>query len=246
VNDTGGRGRPVVYLNGAYAHQKHWKRVITELGSDYRHITYDERSRGKSKRSADYSFEACLRDLDAVLRTRGVKQPLLVGWSYGGVLAWHWADRYPDRVSGVVTVDAFPVGLTGEAGRERIRTLFRRFRLLLPIAARLGLGARMSADEHADVNIELNEIAAASVPVLTRLTRRVRFVLATGDSLGSGAGEMEQGRKVLDELLAANPNVKLSAKVASNHSKILRNDSPAVAHAVRELAVTTDMPPAKP
>ncbi|KOV85244.1 alpha/beta fold hydrolase [Nocardia sp. NRRL S-836] len=237
VRDTGGTGRPVVYLNGAYADQKHWKRVIAELGDDYRHITYDERARGRSRRSADYSFEACLRDLDAVLTARGVEQPLLVGWSYGGVLAWHWADRHPDRVAGVVTVDAFPVGLTGEAGRERIRKLFRGYRLVLPIAARLGLGARMSADEHADVNIELNEISAASVPVLSRVTRPVRFVLATGDSLGSEAGEMEDGRKVLDEVLAANPNVVLSAKVASNHSKILRNDSPAVAQAVRELTV---------
>jgi pimeloyl-ACP methyl ester carboxylesterase len=90
VRDTGGRGRPVVYLNGAYADQSHWRRVITDLGSDYRHITYDERARGKSKRSADYSFEACLRDVDAVLKARGVDRPLLVGWSYGGILAWHW------------------------------------------------------------------------------------------------------------------------------------------------------------
>lgn len=237
VRDTGGPGRPVVYLNGAYADQKHWKRVIADLGTDYRHITYDERARGKSKRSKDYSFDGCLRDLDAVLKARGVEQPLLVGWSFGGILAWHWTDRHPDRVAGAVIVDAFPVGLTGEAGRERIRKTFRSYRLLLPIAARLGLGARMSADQHADINIELNEIAANSVPVLNRLTRPVRFVLATGDSLGSEAGEMEQGRKVLDQVLAANPNIKLSAKVASNHSKILRNDSPAVAKAVRELAV---------
>ena len=76
------------------------RHVIADLGSDYRHITYDERARGKSKRSADYSFEACIRDLDAVLKARGVDRPLLVGWSYGGVLAWHWADRNPDRVGG--------------------------------------------------------------------------------------------------------------------------------------------------
>jgi pimeloyl-ACP methyl ester carboxylesterase len=235
VQDTGGPGRPVVYLNGAYADQKHWKRVIADLGPGYRHITYDERARGKSKRSKDYTFEGALRDLDAVLKARGVDQPLLVGWSYGGIIGWHWADRYPDRVAGLVTVDAFPVGLTGEAGRERIRKTFRKFRLLLPIAALFGMGARMSADQHADVGIDANEKAAASVPVLSRLTCPVRFVLATGDSLGSEAGEMEEGRKVLDEVLAANPNVTLSAKVASNHSKILRNDSPAVARAVREL-----------
>ncbi len=238
VRDTGGPGRPVVYLNGAYADQSHWKRVIADLGPGYRHITYDERARGKSKRSADYTFEACLRDLDAVLKARGVEQPLLVGWSYGGIVGWHWTDQNPDRVLGAVTVDAFPVGLTGAAGRERIRKMFRQWRLVLPISALFGLGARMSADEHADVNIELNQIAADSVPVLERLTRPMRFVMATGDSLGSEAGEMEEGRKVLDEVLAANPNIKVSAKVASNHSKILRNDSPAVAQAVRELAVS--------
>jgi pimeloyl-ACP methyl ester carboxylesterase len=236
LSDTGGRGRPVVYLNGAYADQSHWRRVIADLGGDYRHITYDERARGKSKRSADYSFEACIRDVDAVLDARRVDRPLLVGWSYGGILAWHWADRNPDRILGVVCVDAFPAGLTGEAGHERIRKLFRRMRLLLPIASRLGLAARMTADQHADVNIELNEIGAASVPVLDRLTCPVRFVLATGDSLGSHDGEMEQGRTTLEPVLSRNANIRVSAKVASNHSHILRKDFRAVAEAVREVA----------
>jgi len=238
VTDTRGSGRPVVYLNGAYASQRHWRPVIAELGGDWRHISYDERARGRSKRSADYSFEACLRDVDAVLAATGVDRPLLVGWSYGAIVAWHWADRNPDRVLGVVSVDAAPCGLTGEDGRERIRHLFRRMRLFLPLARPLGLAARMTADEHAEVNIELNEIAAASVPVLERLTCPVRFVMATGDSLGTKGGEMEQGRTVLDPILARNPNLKVSAKVASNHSKILRKDSPAVAQAVRGLAAT--------
>jgi len=236
VTDTGGRGLPVVYLNGAYADQSHWRRVIADLGDDYRHITYDERARGKSRRSADYSFEGMIRDLDAVLKARGVDRPLLVGWSLGGILAWHWTDRNPGRVLGAVIVDAFPVGVTGAAAHEQIRKMFRRWRLLLPIAARFGLGARMTADQHAEVNIELNEIAAASVPVLERLTRPVRFVMATGDSLGTKGGVMEHGRTVLDPILARNPNLKVSAKVASNHTGILRKDSPAVAHAVRETA----------
>src|SRR5687767_2837084 len=72
VTDTGGTGQPIIYLNGAYADQKHWRRVIAELGPGFRHITFDERARGKSQRSADYSFEASLRDIDAVLAARGV------------------------------------------------------------------------------------------------------------------------------------------------------------------------------
>ena len=238
VTDSGGCGRPVVYLNGAYADQSHWRRVIADLGGDYRHITYDERARGKSKRSADYSFEGAIRDLDAVLKARGVDRPLLVGWSYGSILSWHWADRNPDRLLGVVCVDAFPIGITGEAGREQIRKLFRRMGWLFPLASRLGLAARMTTDQHAEINIELNEIAAASVPVLDRLTCPVLFVLATGNSLGSKGGEMDEGRATLDPLLARNPHLRISAKVASNHSKILSKDFHAVADAVRELAAT--------
>lgn len=242
VTDTGGPGRPVVYLNGSYASQRHWRPVMTELGTDrFRHISYDERARGRSKQSADYSFEACLRDLDAVLAATRVERPILVGWSYGAALAVHWADRHPDRVLGVVSVDgAIPCGLTGEEGRERIRRLFRGFRLLLPLASWLGLAARMSADQHAEINIEINEICAALAPVLERVTRPVRFVLATGDHLGTKQGEMAQARATLDAVLTRNPNLHVSAQVASNHSHILRKDFRAIAEAVRETAAACD------
>ncbi|WP_067182021.1 alpha/beta fold hydrolase [Microtetraspora niveoalba] len=241
VTDTGGPGRPVVYLNGAYADQRPWRPVISELGSGWRHITYDERARGRSKRSADYSFEACVRDVDAVLAARGVDRPLLVGWSYGAVVAVHWADRNPDRVLGAVSVaGAVPYGLTGEDGRERIRRLFRRMRLLMPLVRTLGLTAQMTADQHAEVNIELNEIAAALATVLDRVTYPVRYVLATGAGLGGSQEEMEQARASLDPVLARNPNLRVSAKVASSHSHILRKDFRAVAEAVRETAAAHD------
>jgi pimeloyl-ACP methyl ester carboxylesterase len=238
VTDTGGPGRPVLYLNGSYASQSHWRRVIAELGSDYRHITYDERARGKSKRSADYSFEACIKDVDAVLAARDVDLPILVGWSYGALVAVHWADRNPG-CAGVVAVDGgVPYGITGEGARERIRRLFRRMRLLLPLLRPMGLAARMTADQHAEVNIEANELHAALGPVLDRVACPVRYVLGTGANLGASQEEMEQVRTALDPALARNPNLKVSAKVASNHSKILRNDFRAVADAIRELAAS--------
>jgi pimeloyl-ACP methyl ester carboxylesterase len=240
VTDTGGPGRLVVYLNGSYASQRHWLPVIAELGTRWRHITYDERARGKSKRSADYSFETCVRDIDAVLEARGVDRPILVGWSYGALLAVHWADRNP-ACAGVVAVDGgIPYGITGEDARERIRRLFRRMRLLLPLVRPLGLAARMTADQHADVNIEANELHAALAPVLDRVTCPVRYVLATGANLGASQDEMEQVRAALDPVLARNPNLGVSAKVASNHSQILRNDFRAVADTVRELATLQD------
>jgi pimeloyl-ACP methyl ester carboxylesterase len=237
VTDTRGPGCPIVYLNGSYAGQRSWRRVITELGSDWRHITYDERARGGSKRSADYSFEACLRDIDAVVEATGVDRPLLVGWSYGAALAVHWADRNPDRVAGVVSVDgAVPWGFTGQENRERIRRIFRKMGPFLPLARPFGLAASMSAAQHAEVNIEINEVCAALEPVLDRLACPVRYILATGANLGGGAEEMEQMRASLNPVLRRNPNLRASTKVASNHTQILRKDFRAVAAVVRETA----------
>ena len=238
VTDTRGPGRPVLYLNGSYASQRSWRHVIAELGPEWRHVTYDERARGRSKRSADYSFEGCLRDVDAVVEATGVVRPLLVGWSYGAALAVHWADRNPDRVAGVVSVDgAVPWGLTGEENRELIRRSFHKMRLGLPLARPFGLAASMSAAQHAEVNIEINDICAALEPVLERLSCPVRYILATGANLGGGAEEMEQMRASLDPVLGRNPNLRVSKKVKSNHTQILRKDFRAVAAAVRETAV---------
>jgi pimeloyl-ACP methyl ester carboxylesterase len=242
VTDTGGSGRPIVYLNGSYAGQRHWRPVITELGTtDWRHISYDERARGRSKQSADYSFEAALRDIDAVLAARGVDRPILVGWSYGATLAVHWAARNPDRVAGIVTVDGgIPYGLTGEEGRERIRHLFRRMRPLLPLVRPLGMAARMSADQHAEINIEINELSAALDPVLDQVTCPVRYVLASGGNIGSSQDEMQQVRGALDPVLDRRPNLKVSARVGSNHGNILRKDFRAIADAVRQTAAAHD------
>ncbi|MDV5147609.1 alpha/beta fold hydrolase [Streptomyces sp. SBC-4] len=243
VTDTGGPGRPVVYLNGSYADQKHWRHVITELGGDYRHITYDERARGKSAPSTDYTFAACLRDLDAVLTARGIERPILVGWSYGAMLAVHWAAQHPDRVQGVVSVDgAMPHSWLDDATKTQVRKLFRRLSPVFPIARRLGMAARMSAEQHAEINIEVNELCAPAAlnPVFDRITVPTRYVLATGGNLGGDPVLMEKIRADLTPVVARNPQIRVSAKVPSNHSKILRKDYRAIADATREIATGAD------
>ena len=237
VTDTGGPGIPVVYLNGSYADQSHWRKVIADLGPGLRHVTYDERARGRSKRSADYSFAACLRDLDAVLAARRVNRALLVGWSYGAYIGVDWAARYPDRAMGVVAVEgAFPWGWLDEAGHERVRKLFQSLRWMLPIGSALGLAARMSAAQHAEINIETHKLAAAFGPVLDRVTVPVRYVLATGASLGGGEEEFKEMRASIKPAVARNPWLEVSAEVASNHRTILQKDFHAIANAVREVA----------
>ena len=240
VTDTGGSGVPVIYLNGQFATQGYWRRVIAELGTDWRHISFDGRARGrKSGRSADYSFEAALRDVDAVLAARGVDRALLVGWSYGAFLGAHWASRNPDRTVGAVLVDgAEPYDWLDDAMEQRIRKLFRRMGWFQPLLRPTGLVPRMSMDQQADTNIELGKLARERdlAPVLDAITVPVRYVLASGTSFGSKGDEQEKIRASLDKVLDRNPNIRLSAKVPSNHGAILRKDYRAIAAAVREVA----------
>jgi pimeloyl-ACP methyl ester carboxylesterase len=239
VTDTGGGGIPVVYLNGQFATQGYWRKTIAELGSGFRHITYDERARGKSKTSADYSFEAAVRDVDVVLAARGVDRALVVGWSYGAFVAAHWASRNPDRAVGAVLVEgAQPYDWLTDEIEQRIRKLFRRMRWITALLRPTGLTPRMSAEQQAEINIELGKLARERElgPVMDNIIVPARYVVASGASLGSKGDEQERIRASLGAVTARNPNIKISAKVTSNHGAILKKDAPAIAAAVREVA----------
>ncbi|MDA0563340.1 alpha/beta hydrolase [Streptomonospora sp. S1-112] len=240
VTDTGGSGTPVVYLNGQFATQGYWRRVIADLGPDWRHITYDERGRGrKSQRSADYSFEAAVRDVDAVLAARGVARAVVVGWSYGAFVAAHWTHRNPDRALGTVLVDgAQPYDWMNEEMERHIRKLFRRLSLIAPPLRLTGLMPRMSAEQMAASNIELGWLARESElgPVLDAITVPTRHVVASGSSFGDSGGGQELIRTSLQGVTERNPNIRIHAKVPSNHGAILKKDHRTVAEAVRAVA----------
>jgi pimeloyl-ACP methyl ester carboxylesterase len=238
VTDTGGPGVPVVYLNGHMASQRNWKRVITELGPSWRHITYDMRARGRSKLSADYSFETAVRDVDAVLAARGVERALVVGWSYGAFVAAHWASRHPDRAIGAVLIEgAQPNDWIDEMDIEGMRQMWRRlswlFVLMRWTAWWTGIVPRMTAAQMANSNIEVGMIARERElgPVLDNIMVPTRYVNASGSELGR-----EDVRASLDPVVQRNPNIKIYAKVPSKHDNILRKDFRAVAKAVREVA----------
>ncbi|MFI5907950.1 alpha/beta fold hydrolase [Dactylosporangium sp. NPDC051541] len=239
ATDTGGAGLPVLYCNGQFATQGYWKHVINELGAGFRHITFDERARGRSKRSADYSFEAAVRDVDLVLAARGVERALVVGWSYGANVAAHWAHRNPERAAGAVLVDgAFPHDWLTDAMEVRIRKLFKRMSWFTPLLRPTGLTPRMSAAQQAESNIELGKLSRERElgPVLDAVTVPVRYVVASGASLGSRGDEQERIRASLDQVVARNPRIEIAAKVTSNHGALLKKDFRAIADAVRTVA----------
>lgn len=242
VTDTGGAGITLIYLNGQFANQNNWRKVIAELGSDFRHITYDERARGrKSGLSSDYSFDACIRDIDAVVAGRGIEKCIVIGWSYGAFLAAHWASLNPDRCYGAVLVDgAQPYDWMTPEMATRIRKLFRRLNPLIWLLRPTGITPRLSASKMAEINIELGWLAGKKElnPVIDKITVPTLYVLASGSSLGSKGDEQELIRSGVNAAVERNPNIRIKAKVKSNHDHILKKDFLAVADAVREIVTS--------
>jgi len=244
LSDTGGNGIPVIYLNGQFANLNYWRKVISELGPGFRHVTYDERARGrKSGTSSDYSFHACISDVDAVLAARGIKKCIVIGWSYGTFLAAHWASMNPDRCYGAVLVDgAQPYDWMTPEMAARIRKLFRLLNPLMWLLRPTGITPRLSASKMAEINIERGFIAGKKEldPVVNKITVPTLYVLASGSSFGSKGEEQEVIRAGVTAVTERNPNIRIWAKVKSNHDKILKNDFLAVADAVREIATISN------
>lgn len=233
VADTGGPGVPVVYLNGQFASRGRWRRVVAELGPGFRHITYDERGRGRrSGRSSDCSFEAAVLDVDAVLDARGVRRPLLVGWAYGASVAAHWAGRNPAQALGAVMVDgAHPRDWLAADAEARLRRRLGRLRPFMPLLRPAGLVPRMSAAQMARGGAEVGRVALGLGPVLDGIAVPARYVVASG-----ARSDEEAVRGGLRRAVERNPNLAVSAEVAASGGAVLRRGAPAVADAVREVA----------
>jgi pimeloyl-ACP methyl ester carboxylesterase len=105
-----GTGRPIVLVPGIQGRWEWMAPTMEALADHGRAITFslcDEPTSGFSC-EPDRGFENYLTQLDDVLATTGATRPVLVGVSYGGLVAAEFAARYPDRVAGLVIASAPP------------------------------------------------------------------------------------------------------------------------------------------
>ncbi|AJM76796.1 alpha/beta fold hydrolase [Rathayibacter toxicus] len=111
VDDTGGSGRPVVFLHGWPLSGELWKEQVpafTEVG--YRVITYDRRGFGRSdKPLTGYSYDTLTDDLHALLTGLDLRNVTLVGFSMGGGEVARYFSKYgTERLHSVVFASAVP------------------------------------------------------------------------------------------------------------------------------------------
>ena len=123
----GGRGAPaVVLLHGLGSELEVWRSALDHLRRTRRAVAYDQRGHGGSGRARDavYTIEALAGDLEAVVSTLGLRRFVLVGHSLSGTVLTRCAGSHPDRVAGLVYVDA--IGDFHMVAREQLDEAARK------------------------------------------------------------------------------------------------------------------------
>jgi pimeloyl-ACP methyl ester carboxylesterase len=103
-----GRGPDTVLVHGLGGNLAAWHlRVVPELQTEFRLLTYDLRGHGRSDAPpVGYTTSDMVRDLKGILDGLGIERADIVGHSWGTDIALHFALLHPERVSRMVLVEA--------------------------------------------------------------------------------------------------------------------------------------------
>lgn len=112
-----GSGPPLVVLHGGpdFDHA-YLLPELDRLAESFRLIYYDQRGRGRSAtdvRAEEVTIASEMDDLDALRRELELDKIIVLGHSWGGLLAMEYATRHADRVSHLVLMNSAPASRDG-------------------------------------------------------------------------------------------------------------------------------------
>ncbi len=99
---------PLVVLHGVSSHARTWDTFAEAMASRYRVLTLDQRGHGESDWADDYAPERRVEDLAAFADALGLEKLSLLGLSMGGICAYGYGAKYPERLEKLVIVDIAP------------------------------------------------------------------------------------------------------------------------------------------
>ena len=125
-----GAGDPVVFLHGNPTSSYLWRNVIPHVGALGRCLAPDLVGMGDSGRApaGSYRFVDHARYLDAWFEVLGLRRATLVVHDWGSALGFDWARRHPERVRGVVYMEALVRPVTWAEWPEAARKIFQAMR----------------------------------------------------------------------------------------------------------------------
>ena len=104
--DWGGQGRDLLLLHGLASNARFWDLSAPHLVEDFHVVALDQRGHGASGKPKDgYDFSEVAADVAAFIQAMGLRNPILVGHSWGGNVVVQVGADYPDVPAGLVCID---------------------------------------------------------------------------------------------------------------------------------------------
>jgi pimeloyl-ACP methyl ester carboxylesterase len=128
LRDEGPRDAPViVLLHGSNADLHTWDPWVERLKNNYRIVRYDQRGHGLTGPAPDgqYETDAFAADVDAMAGALKLDRFVLAGNSMGGGIAARYAMLHPERLEGLVLIDAGGASVKREGGGNLAFTIAR-------------------------------------------------------------------------------------------------------------------------
>ena len=104
-----GSGEPIVMLHGFPDFWYGWKHIILGLKDEFRLIVPDTRGinlSDKPERDEDYYIEVLAEDIKGFSEALNLGKFTLVGHDWGGIIAWMFAEKYPDLLKRLIILNA--------------------------------------------------------------------------------------------------------------------------------------------
>lgn len=125
-----GEGKPILILNGGPGMNSNGFLKLGErlAGFGYQVILFDQRGTGKSDLvstdSTTITMELMAEDIEAIRKHMNIDNWIVLGHSFGGILANYYATKYPESITGMIHSSSGGIDLSilGTAG-ERIDQL---------------------------------------------------------------------------------------------------------------------------
>lgn len=112
---------PIILIHGFGAKKEFWNSQVGSLSKKFKVITFDIRGSGKSDRPNEpYTMEMFADDIKGLMDYLHLKKVHLIGRSLGGMIAQHFALKYPELLNKLVLITTNP-GMPDEQGAEMLK-----------------------------------------------------------------------------------------------------------------------------
>jgi pimeloyl-ACP methyl ester carboxylesterase len=147
-----GSGLPILLSHGYSATGQMWNGQVAYLKERYKVIVWDMRGHGRSDspgNPAEYSEEATMADMVAILKACGAAKAVIGGLSLGGYMSLAFHARHPEMVEALMLFDTGPGYRNPQAREQWNQMAFARAKDLEARGlAALGTSAEVRVAQH--------------------------------------------------------------------------------------------------